>query len=370
MYYSFVPEILALPALIYLAFLLVKKDKVNRQEWTGLIISLVFASLGKETLWLTTAGTAILLALSYRRDKVARYFWLLGAMLLAGFVYLFFIWMPEHSRLETYYGLSYYRNRSFDTNSGLIGKIGGAVLNMLSLQSLGTVASAVLLIPAGLTLFGGYWALAGALPALALIAAASHNQIHDLTNHYLIGVLPFVAVASAIGLDHINARVNNPKARSYITGLAIIVPTAITLFHQSGFIFQTLFATERMNFDVSQAAAELRKELNPDDLILIDGALQPLFTDLPKVKIILGFQGNPTRVSAEDLQHVKHVITTNDLSDLADCRIVKPGSADLSAFDYNGFYQYCEWLKSAETSGRVVKKEFIPHRLIDLKIQP
>ncbi|MBC7530688.1 MAG: DUF2079 domain-containing protein [Oligoflexus sp.] len=363
--YSFVPEVMALPALCYLAYLLAKKDRIHRKEWTGLILCLVYVALCKETLWLTSAWTAVVLALAYRKDKEAKVFWVLGLLFLLGFAYLFFQWMPAHSDLSGYYGLSYFHNAWVNGRWGFLGKILGAVLNLFSLQSLGTLLVVVILLPAGLTLFGGYWALAGAIPALLLVMAASNNQIHDLTNHYLIAALPFIAVASAMGLDRLRARFKEPKVRTYLALLAVLIPAAMTALHSSGFVFQTLFATQRMELRLRQAAAELRKEIDPNELILIDGSLQPLFSDLPQVKVILGFQGNPTHVTLEDLKKVRRVITTNDLSDLKDCRSIRAGEGDLTVFDYEGFYQYCDWLKSAN----FVKKEYLPNRLIDLKIE-
>lgn len=364
-YYSFVPEVMALPALCYLACLLAKDDRLHRREWAGFIFSLLWIALCKETLWLTSAWVAIVLAIRHRKAKEAPIFWALGAAFILGFLYLFLSWMPSHSDLGDYYGLVYYQNDLIGGQWGLAGKILGAALNLISLQSLGSFVVAALLIPIGLTLFGGYWALLGALPAMALIMAAQHNQIHDLTNHYLLGALPFLAVASAIGLDQAKLRIDR-SLRAYLGLAALLVPAAVTLLHNSGFIFQTLFASQRMNTELVHAAAVLRQTIEPDDVILIDGSLQPLFSDLPHVKIILGFQGNPTHVTPEDLARVKHVVTTNDLAAIKDCRALKPGEGDLSVFDYAGFYQYCEWLKKETFE----KTDYIPNRLIDLKVKP
>jgi uncharacterized membrane protein len=363
MYYSFVPEVMALPALCFLAALLERKEKLQRKDWIFLLLSLIFASLCKETIWLTSAGVSVILAVAYRKDQEAKYFALLASVFVGIFCYLFLKWMPEHSSLSSYYGLSYYKNEWIDGRWGFAGKILGAILNVFTMDSLLTLVTAVVLIPLGLVLFGGYWALLGAVPAVFLMIASNQSQVQDLTNHYLLAALPFLAVSSAVGLDHVLARFQDAKVKRYAVGLVVLVPLSVTLLHNSGFIFQSLFATARTSPGLREAANQLQSEIDSDDLVLVDGALQPLFPDLPHSMVILGFQGNPTHVTAEHLQKVKHVITTNDLAEIKDCRSLKPGEGDLSIFDYEGFYQYCEWLKKTPFE----KKEILPNRLIDLK---
>lgn len=363
MYYSFVPEVMALPALCFVAALLERKEKLGSKDWTLLIVSLVFASLCKETLWLTSSFACLILAFAYRRTKEAKAFALLALLFLGGFAFLFLKWMPEHSSLSSYYGLSYYKNSWIDGRWGFVGKVFGAFLNVFSIDSLSTLLISVVLIPIGLVLFGGYWALLGTLPAVFLMIASSQSQVQDLTNHYLLAALPFLAVSSAVGLDHVLARFPDEKIKKYLMGLALLVPLAVTLLHNSGFVFQALFATARVSPGLRDAAKQLEKDIGPNDLVLIDGALQPLFPDLASVKVILGFQGNPTHVTPDDLQRVKHVITTNDLSEVKDCRSLKAGAGDLSIFDYEGFYQYCDWLKKTQFE----KKVILANRLIDLK---
>ncbi len=364
MYYSFVPEVMALPSLCFLAAMLESRRKFRIKDWSILVGTLFFASLCKETLWLTSAFVCLVFALIYRKSQDAKIFVLLALLFTGIFGYLFFKWMPEHSSLSSYYGLSYYRNTWVDGRWGFAGKILGACLNIFSLDSFSTLVISVVLIPAGLILFGGYWALLGAIPAVFLMIASSQSQVQDLTNHYLLSALPFLAVSSAVGLDRLLIRLPTEKIRTYAMLLVIICPLSVTLFHNSGFIFQSLFASAQLSPGLREAATQLGKELDPNDLVLIDGALQPLFPGLANVKVILGFQGNPTHITATDLEQAKHVITTNDLSEIKDCRSLKPGAGDLSIFDYEGFYQYCEWLKKTD----FLKREILPNRLIDLKV--
>ncbi|RYZ49463.1 MAG: DUF2079 domain-containing protein, partial [Proteobacteria bacterium] len=363
MYYSFVPEVMALPALCFIAALLERKEKLLPKDWILLVLSLIFASLCKETIWLTTSFACLILAFAYRKNREAKVFAFLAVVLAAAFCYLFFKWMPEHSSLSSYYGLSYYKNSWIDGRWGFTGKVFGAVLNIVSIESLSTLLISVLLVPVGLILFGGYWALLGAVPAVFLMIASSQSQVQDLTNHYLLAALPFLAVSSAVGLDHVLVRFQDVKIKKYLLGLVVLVPLTVTLLHNSGFVFQALFASARLSPGLREAASELQKDIDPNDLVLVDGALQPLFPELANTKVILGFQGNPTHVTPADLDKVKHVITTNDLSEVKDCRSLKPGAGDLSIFDYEGFYQYCEWLKKTEFA----KKEILPNRLIDLQ---
>ncbi len=362
MYYSFVPEVMALPALCFLAALLEKKGKLRSKDWVLLLVSMVFASLCKETLWLTTAWASLVFALAYRKTKEVHSFVLLAAVLLGLFCYLFLVWMPAHTSLNSYFGISYYRNEWVDDRWGMAGKILGAALNIFSFESLSTLVIAVLLLPVGLVLFGGYWALLAALPAVVIILASSQSQVQDLTNHYLLGALPFLAVSSAVGLDRVLARFSNDKMKHYFQAFVIAVPLIVTLFHNSGFLFQTLFATARMSPGIREASEQLIKDIDPNDLVLIDGSLQPLFHRLPNVKIILGFQGNPTHLTPDDLVKAKHVITSNDLSELKDCRSFKQGVGDLSVYDYEGFYTFCEWLKKEA----FVKTVLVPDRIIHL----
>ncbi len=364
-FYSFVPEVLSLPCLVYLAYLLARKDELRGKEWLALVLALLGVGLCKENYWLISGWVPLVLALKFRKSKAAPYLAGLAALGFATFLYLFLVWMPAHSNLNQYYGMSYYQNSWVNGQWGVAGKLLGVILNFFSGLSIETALICLLLIPAGLTLFGNPWVLAGAAPALGLILGASSRQVHGITNHYLLGALPFIVVASAIGFDSVYHRIKDIRLRKYLAVLVLAAPGYVTLMNSSGFLFHSMFVSNNYSFELPQASQKLMAGLNPDHLILIDGTLQPLFHRLPHTKVILGFQGNPTKVTQKDLDQVLDVITTNDLESISDCRSLKAGEADQLEFDYEGFYLYCEWLKKSSFE----KIVYIPGRLIHLKMK-
>ncbi|MBC7659519.1 MAG: DUF2079 domain-containing protein [Chitinophagaceae bacterium] len=343
MFYSFVPEVMALPALCFLAVMLAK-HKLLLWEKVAIVLSLLFLCCTKETLWLTSAWCALLFALRFRKDLAfslsshAMLFGALALVFIGGFTYLWFFWMPAWSAHEP---------------TGALGKI-------FSESNLTSLLSLFLLTP--IFLLGDIWVAAGALPAVIVMLAA--GDAHGLTNHDLIAALPFLAVAGVSGLDSLKTRSAHPTAYSYGILLTLLIPTATTFMHGSGFIYQAMVASERADLGLRAETEKIKKGLTDDDFILTDGSLQPFFAEYPKVKVILGYQGHPTQVKAEDLTKVTHVITANDLEDLVECQDIKPAPGETSTFDYVGFYRYCDWLQDSE----VEKKVIIPTRLIDIKI--
>ncbi|MBC7661529.1 MAG: DUF2079 domain-containing protein [Chitinophagaceae bacterium] len=363
-YYSFVPEVLSLPLLVVAALLLAKKDRLLAKEKIVLFVSLFAACLTKEPIWLTCAFTCALFAIKFRKTVDAKVFAFASLLFGAAFVFIFFIWMPAHSTQTHYYALNYYKNDWVDGQWGMSGKILGAALNVLSINSLTTFVTVAVLIPMGLLVFGNIWATLGALPALGLILAASDGKVHALNNQHMIAALPFLAVSTAVGLDRAKERLHNPKLQFYLAVFVCLVPLSIASFTNTGLLFQAIFTQSHLELDLRAKTDAIKKVLKTDDVILTDGTLQPYFSEYPNVKVILGFEGNPTKITPEDLAQTTHVITTNDLESLKDCRSLKAGEGDVQVFDYQGFYQFCEWLKQSHTE----KVTLIPDRLIDIKI--
>jgi uncharacterized membrane protein len=363
MYYSFVPEVLALPPLTYLACQLAAARK-NRTHGVLLILALFAVGLCKENYWLVSAWVAALLAgRSEGRDR--KIFGSAALLFLGIMLFLFLKWMPEHSQMKQYYGLSYFSHEGIPTEWGLLGRVLGAALNLLRSESLVTGATVLFVIPCALIVLGNPWTTLATLPTLGLVMAASNDQIHDLTNHYLLSALPFLAVSTATGWERLHTRITAAKLRFYGSLLVVLIPAAFTFMHHSGWVFQLLFASERMDWRLRDATTLLKKQLAPDAVILIDGQLQPFFHDLPRVRIIQAFQGNPSPLTPEDRAAATHVITANDLSALTNCDEVKADAQGLVRYDLDQFLAYCRWLKSQT----VTRTEYLPERLIHLKIE-
>jgi uncharacterized membrane protein len=362
-YYSFVPEVLALPPLTYLACQLAAA-RWGRRDVFGMILALAFVGLCKENYWLVSSWVAMLLA-ARAKGQERKIFAVAALSFLGIMLFLFLKWMPEHTQLKSYYGLSYFSHEGIPADWGLPGRIWGAALNIISPESLLTGATVLLVIPCGLILFGSIWTTVATLPSLGLVMAASNDQIHDLSNHYLLAALPFLAVSVASGWERLHTRITAEKARFYGSLLLVLIPASFTFMHHSGFIFQLLFASERMDWRLRAATELLKKELTPEDVILIDGQLQPFFHDFPRVRIIQAFQGNPSPLTAEDRATATHIITANDLSALSSCDEVKADPAGLVRYDLDQFLAYCRWLK-AQT---VTRTEYLPERLIHLKVE-
>lgn len=362
-YYSFVPEVLALPPLTYLACQLAAA-RWGRRDVFGIILALFVVGLCKENYWLVSGWVAALFAaLSQEQDR--KIFAVAALSFLGIMLFLFLKWMPEHTQLKTYYGLSYFSHEGIPAEWGLPGRIWGAALNMIRLESLLTAATVLLVLPCGLIIFGSIWTTVATLPSLGLVMAASNDQIHDLTNHYLLAALPFLAVSIATGWERLHTRITAAKVRFYGSLLIILIPAGFTFMHHSGFIFQLLFASERMDLRLRAATELLKKELALEDVILIDGQLQPFFHDFPRVRIIQAFQGNPSPLTAEDRAAATHIITANDLRALTSCDEVKADPAGLVRYDLDQFLAYCRWLKAQA----VTRTEYRPERLIHLKVE-
>lgn len=362
-YYSFVPEVLALPPLTYLACQLAAPHGGGR-NWTVMILALFAVGLCKENYWLVSAWVAALFAArSAGRDRTI--FGAAAFLFLFIMLFLFLKWMPEHSTMKQYYGLSYFSHDGIPEQWGLPGRVLGAALNVLRPESLFTGAAVLFIIPCAVIMFGNRWTTLATVPTLGLVMAASNDQIHDLTNHYLLAALPFLAVSTATGWEHLQTRITAAKIRFYGSLLLVLIPASFTFMHHSGWVFQLLFASERMDWRLRSATALLKKELAPDDVILIDGQLQPFFHDLPRLRIIQAFQGNPSPLTPEDRAAATHVITANDLSGLANCNEVQADEQGLVRYDLESFLAYCHWLKSKT----VTRTEYLPERLIHLKIE-
>lgn len=365
MYYSFVPEVLALPALAFLACCLAGERSFSRWKSGTAITALIFVGLCKENYWLISAWIAWLLALRNQDRQQRLLFAGIGAFFLGFLAFLFLKWMPEHSTQEHYYGLSYFHNSTVNPEWGMPGRILGAAFNMASATSLHTAALLLFVLPCGLILLGNIWTTLASLPTITLVMAASNDQIHDLTNHYLLGALPFLAVSVATGWERLQPRLSSAKLRFYTGLLIVMIPASFTLMHHSAWLFQLLFATERMDWSLRAATTKLKKNLDRDTLLLVDGQLQPFFHDFPNVRIIQAFQGNPSPLEPKDMAAAAHIITANDLSGLEDCDDVKTDGQELVRYDLQNFKSYCHWLKSLDFE----RTEYVAERLTHLKIK-
>ena len=106
MMHSFVPEIVALPALTALAICLVKGRKFLGASWPIFLVIILVAGLSKETVWPCLAFSCFLHGLKWRNDRLGS--WIISLACLFIFCFLFLYWMPLHTNMPSYYGLRYY----------------------------------------------------------------------------------------------------------------------------------------------------------------------------------------------------------------------------------------------------------------------
>lgn len=198
--HSFVPEILALPGLVWIAIQL-QKDTWKSRNWLSLIGITVFVGCTKETLWIPLAWCMVLLGLRFALHR--RIFWSLACLCSLVFLFLFLHWMPVHSIMPKYYGLRYYVPVSQEFPSSFWDWILLLIGNLFSIRSLWTIFNGILLPLAFVPLLGSGLLLLAALPGVLMILAAIHPNIHDPGNQYLLLSLPFLWVAVATGLEKI-----------------------------------------------------------------------------------------------------------------------------------------------------------------------
>jgi hypothetical protein len=247
--------------------------------------------------------------------------------------------MPRHTTLNNYYALRYYGlEHGIDFHTPIV-----LLANLFSTRSLETMGYSVLLLTCGLPFLSRSWVVLAALPGLMLILISTNAIVHDYRNHYLAPVLPFLALSS---IDAVANRswLGHPKIKRWLPLFLIITPLFVTVPEQFKLIKKTQMHGETQHIHAD--AAELASSIAPHAHLLVDGNLGPFFHQFENIQVILGFLGNPNTFDRAKLDRVTDVVTLVDARQFGDCRAIKPSSEDQMMYDYQGFYDYCEWLKN------------------------
>lgn len=340
-FYSFVPETLALPLLAFQAIILSRTSPLSRKDLVFLILAQFFSGMCKETLWLVNGTVALLLAWRFRSKP-----WIYLGMFFTNsaiFSFLFFSWMPAHTAMTQYYGMRYFSNPEVQ-GTGLIAQISSMLLNLASGQSLNTLFFNVIALSGVVPFLSWNPSLLAAAPGLFLILASSHPLIHQAPSHHLILALPFLW---ASGLESMkDGRLFNSlqNLRKWLPAVFVILPLTITL--PNGIKTWMDIANEpRTNF-IRQDVEKIRQSIHPEQaVLLVDGNLQPLLADYRNVSILLEFVGNPHKVTDAGREEISDVITAFNPRNLNSCRDLKKSGEDSLDYDYEAFYSYCEWIK-------------------------
>lgn len=349
-WYSFTPDILALPAFIWAALALTKRVAAPTWQW---VLCFAWAGLCKEVFWLTGASIAFVRALQLFKAKAPRLLWLNFAILsilqLACFMVLYLYWMPKNTSLPDYYGVRFYL--SADLIQQLPGKIPATELlsallnNFLSLQTLKTLALLVLL--------SGIWPVLrpsivwiSALPGLLLVLLAKDPQLHHPANHYLISVIPFLLVPAACNPPSLPKRLTivSRKLLRLVVITTALMPLMFITFMEHGFLdqAQSMYHNPHVFRVRSEFSSIKEQHIKSDDHLIVDGILQPLMYDYSNVHVLLAHVGNP--VKADLSRRPLKIVTSVDLQAIHDCMSVQLGGPHLRA-DYQHFRELCALVK-------------------------
>ena len=341
LWYGFSPDIIAFPAFAIMAMALLSLHKWS--PWLVLLAAL-WAGACKETFWLTDA--AVLWAYFQGRGQMLNA--ALGtAACLAVFCLLFFWWMPAHSQLPSYYGLSYY----IDIPAGAPPPDGwslatAALHNLFSERSAATLLCLACM-TCGLPFLGWHRCWIAALPGLLLILASRSAIVHHPANHYLLCVLPFLFGATLANLKKLDAWW--PKRRRHLWRLAPfilgVVPLSYSLLMSGGIADGAALIVKNSRTKTwRRDAMIIRAHLPSDAPLVVDGDLQPIFADHRDTTVLLGFTGNPKRLSATELRSDLYVVTSENLKDLPDCNRVRVGGTELQT-DIPYFERVCNRIR-------------------------
>ena len=343
-FFSFVPETFALPALAIQARLLLRERPLGRRELILLALAQGFAGCCKETLWIVNATSSVLLAWRFRHSRLS----LLGNGALALinsalFIFLFIYWMPAHTVMPHYYGLKYYRNPDV-TGDGVLDIVQAMFANLTSLRSLKTLGL-IIALSGFIPFLDLNSALLAAIPALALILTTSHPPVHNPSNQYLIPALPFLWASGLNALQSKRIERILPNLARLVPLLIVAMPVTFT-WPEVTFLLHKITDDPRTEF----IAADMDKvrQAIPDKkqaIIVADGNLQPRLADYRNVSALLEFIGNPHAMDDSRFAQVTDVVTLFDPRALTSCEAVTPDVTDQLDYDYRAFYKYCHWIK-------------------------
>jgi len=336
--HSFSPDALALPAFAWMASSLEGGPSQSRiGSW---MIAIVWAGICKETFWIING--AVLLAVFLRTRRLG---WLVGSAACAViFTLLFGWWMPAHTDLPAYYGLSYYFTPE---ESQSLGSVLRALLgNVFSSRSLVSCLTLV-----WMTLALGFirprWTWIPAGVALGFVVIARSDLVHHPANHYLLPVLPFLAVAAMHNAKTLARRASRWRIDHKYGMFMALMPLAYTLFFSGGIIYSlaTISGTPKRAFLRQDIADFSKKFLSNETSLIVDSSLQPALFNHQDLTVLLNFSGNPRLLNSHELNAAHTLLTTVELKKLDDCHAVQVGGDELHV-NYDFFIKLCERVKS------------------------
>ena len=312
LYYSFVPEILTLAALCYVARALVSKNVPN--VFT-LQVCLLVIGLSKESLWMTSSACSLAFALTPHLKPKEKLLWLMSALIYAAvFAFLFFWWMPANSQAPSYYGLRFFVGEKADDSMAFTHIIQVLWENFFSFRSLETFVFSMMLPLMALPLLGQPRLWLATAPTLGLILCSQSFQ-HHLENHYMMPVLPFFAVAAVENLTKF-------KSEWLHRSLATCVVAQLvwwTVFSDPGVLESLATATrgEHLSFiarDARRISDELKLVKDGTRFVAADSNLALIFAKDFETIDWFAFMGNPRPVSEKNIGEISDLITRLDFS--------------------------------------------------------
>ena len=340
MYFSFVPEVIALPFLMVQACLLFK-IQLKKNDLILLVICQLVAGLCKENIWLV--NFVVCLTFAYIQKPKQKFFYSLAAANILIFCFLFFYWMPKNTSLPSYYALRYFANPSVEI-TGKITLLQAMIYNVFSLQSLKTLFL-IILSTGVLSVAMPTRAVFPGLVGIGFVLISSHSLVHILGNHYMLLSLPFLWVGAVYNLQ--KPRFSHPMITRWVCVCLILAPMYMTLGGNFG-VYIDLNKVKKYPYTslILDDLDKIRKELKPNSKILADANLSTYLPEYRNLKNILNFVGNPYDISSQDMAEATDVITSVELRNFPGrCGGVKEIKAlDKLDYNYDSFYRFCDWL--------------------------
>ncbi len=321
-----------MPAYLWLAQAYTRNRQIPYWQY---LLALFWCGACKETFFLTNTALAFLFLLRSPRKRID------GLILLSQgliFIYLFCFWMPAHSMQNRYYALSFYADPGQELLPTVLAMLG----NLWQEQSLTFLILAFL---------GGAWLavirprliLMASLPGLATMLLSRHPQVKSVVNHYILTIIPFFWSAALQNREAFASVFG--RLRAFLLHWGALASLAVTLLH-SGVIENSILmsANQRSLAFRRDTEAFYKKHIHPDDLLLLDGILQPNIPQHPKSQNLIGFWGDPTRISDEQLASAFYVLTSEDFMKIEDCSNVEIAFGQRPIY-YDDFARICEVIK-------------------------
>ena len=340
-FYSFTPEILALPSLIYLSFRLSAKDPPLFD--VGIILNLVLIGLCKENYWLTAAGFSCAFALRHKDNRVSAA--LATLLFLLIFAALFFWWMPAHRSELRYYAREFYPFLQLP----FLELIQGAVLNFFSSRSLETLCRLFIFQGLGLALLGLKWLWLPLLPGLMQILLSSAPQLHHQANHYGIMVDPIIWQGAWLGWMYIRRYLAKRSLRlTLLTGLcALYFFSAIISDSQSPLYYmqRALTADDKTWHRRRDLSQQLHDAVTPP--ILAEDFLPPLFPEWQNVHVLLRYPGVAAGPDQAMLDAANTIVTQIDFANFSCQELGQAFLKELPQVEQSSLQQLCSSAKNS-----------------------